>query len=165
MAESIFNGKLRYGIAVYFKPRLKEGDEICTSQEPLQVLQNDMLRAMFGHKRADKVNMEKLRKDQGMLSVNQLACYHILIETFNILKENSSPQIEEKIRPRDNTRYNMRSNGKGDLHIIDKPLKSCTGFTYMAGKLWNLLPDEIRTCEEDPFKVKIKAWIEENIPS
>ena len=88
-----------------------------------------------------------------------------MIETFNILKKNSSPQIEEKIRPRDNTRYNMRSNGKGDLHIIDKPLKSCTGFTYMAGKLWNLLPDEIRTCEEDPFKEKIKAWIEENIPS
>ena len=120
---------------------------------------------MFGHKRADRVNMEKLRKDQGMLSVNQLACYHILIETFNILKKNSSPQIEEKIRPRDNTRYNMRSNGKGNLHIIDKPLKSCTGFTYMAGKLWNLLPEEIRTYSEDPFKVKIKAWIKENIPS
>ena len=55
-----------------------------------------MLRAMFGHKRADMVNIEKLRKDQGMLSVNQLACYHILIETFNILKKNSSPQIEER---------------------------------------------------------------------
>ena len=83
IAESIFNAKLRYGIAVYFKPRLKEGDESCTIQDPLQVLQNDMLRELFGHKRADRVNMEQLRKNKDMLSVNQLACYHILIETFN----------------------------------------------------------------------------------
>ena len=27
IAEAIFNAKLRYGIAVYFKPRLKEGDD------------------------------------------------------------------------------------------------------------------------------------------
>ena len=166
IADAIFNAKLRYGIALYFKPRLKEGDEKCSTQEPLQVLQNDMLREIFGHKRADRINIEELRKKQGMLSVNQLACYHILIETFNILNRNSSPQIEEKIRPRINTRYNMRSNDKGELHIIDKPLKSCTGFTYMAGKLWNLLPEEVRRISEpDPFKVKIKAWIEESIPS
>ena len=125
-----------------------------------------MLRELFGYRRADKINMENLRKKQEMLSVNQLACYHILIETFNILNNNSSPQIEEKIRPRENARYNMRSNGKGELYIIDKPLKSCTGFTYMAGKLWNLLPEEIRrTAETDPFKLKIKAWIKESIPS
>ena len=84
----------------------------------------------------------------------------------HILNLNSSPQIEEKIRPRENTRYNMRSNDKRGLHIINKPLKSCTGFTYMAAKLWNLLPEEIRkTTEPDPFKMKIKPWINENIPS
>ena len=93
-----------------------------------------------------------------------------LVHLFGSLStpENSSPQIEEKIKikPRDNTRYNMRSNGKGDLHIIDKPLKSCTGFTYMAGKLWNLLPEDVRRISEaDPFKMRIKAWVDENIPS
>ena len=62
IAEAIFNAKLRYGIAVYYKPRLKVEDDKCTVQEPLQVLQNDMLRELFGHKRADKINMEKLRK-------------------------------------------------------------------------------------------------------
>ena len=101
-----------------------------------------------------------------MLSVNQLACYHILIETFNILNNNASPQIEEKIRPRENSRYDMRSNVKKDLHVIDKPLKSCTGFTYYSGKLWNMLPEEVkRTSESDPFKSKIKIWIKESIPS
>ena len=47
----------------------------------------------------------------------------------------------------------MRSNEKGDLHIIDKPKKSCVGFTYIAGKLWNMLPEGIRKIEnEDPSK-------------
>ena len=60
----------------------------------------------------------------------------------------------------------MRSNNREELYIIDKPLKSCTGFTYMAGKLWNLLPENIRIISEpDPFKIRIKAWIDENIPS
>ena len=60
----------------------------------------------------------------------------------------------------------MRSNYKGDLHVINKPLKSCTGFTYIAGKLWNMLPEDVRRIPEpDPFKIKIKAWIDENIPS
>ena len=63
-AESIFNAKLRYGIAVYYKPRLREEDEKCKVQEPLQTLQNDMLRELFGHKRKDRINMEKLRKEK-----------------------------------------------------------------------------------------------------
>ena len=90
IADSIFNGKLRYGIAVYYTPRLKDEDENCKLQESLQVLQNDMLRELFGHKRADKVNMQKLREKQELHSVNQLACYHILLETFNIMNLNSS---------------------------------------------------------------------------
>ena len=47
IADAIFNAKLRYGIAVYFKPRLNEEDESCKIQEPLQVPQNDMLRELF----------------------------------------------------------------------------------------------------------------------
>ena len=59
----------------------------------------------------------------------------------------------------------MRSNAKGDLHIIDKPKKSSVGFTYIAGKLWNKLPEEIRKIKiEDSFKSKAKSWIRENIP-
>ena len=29
---------------------------------------------------------------------------------------------------------------KGDLHIIEKLKKGSIGFTYIAGKLWNMLP-------------------------
>ena len=62
VAEAIFNSRIRYGIAVFYKPRLTLQDESCTIQEPIQVAQNDMIRQLFGHKRSDRVNMEKLRK-------------------------------------------------------------------------------------------------------
>ena len=111
--------------------------------------------------------MDRLRASQNMLSVNHIACYHILLETFNILKKNSSPQIKEKIKHRENTRYDMRSNKKGDLTIIEKPKKSCVGFTYLSGKLWNMLPEEYRKITSpELFKSKIKTWIiESEIPT
>ena len=167
IADAIWNSKLRYGIAVYYKPRLTNNDEKCTIQEPLQVLQNDMIRELFGYKRKDRVNMDSLRAAQKMLSVNQIACYHILLETFNILVKNSSPQIKEKIKHRENTRYDMRSNEKGDLNVIEKPKKSCVGFTYLSSKLWNMLPEEYRKITSpELFKSKIKTWIiESEIPS
>ena len=99
------------------------------------------------------------------IAVNQLACYHVLLETFNILKKNSSPQIEAKIRPKESVNYHMRSFKKGDLTIIEKPKKNSLGFTYISAKLWNMLTEEIRqTDNPGPFKSKIKAWIAANIP-
>ena len=87
------------------------------------------------------------------------------METFNILKKNSSPQIEEKIKPRERSNYHMRSFKKGNLNVIEKPKKSCMGFTYISAKVWNLLPEEIRLEEKaKPFKSKIKEWIGTNIP-
>ena len=165
VADAIFNSRIRYGIAVFYKPRLTQEEETCTIQEPLQVLQNDMIRELFGHRRKDRINVQKLRDELKMLSVNQLACYHVLLETFNILKKNSSPQIEAKIRPKENINYQMRSFKKGDLKIIDKPKKTCLGFTYVSAKLWNMLPEDIRKSDKPgQFKAKIKSWITAVIP-
>ena len=33
IAEAIFNAKLRYGIAVYYKPRISVEDEKCSAQD------------------------------------------------------------------------------------------------------------------------------------
>ena len=51
VADTIFSAKLSYGIAVYYKPKLSENYEICTVLEPLQVIQNDMIGELFGHKK------------------------------------------------------------------------------------------------------------------
>ena len=124
-----------------------------------------MIRLLFGHKRSDRINMQKLREKMGILSVNQLACYHILLETFNILNKNSSPQIEEKIKPKGKSHYHTRSSERKDLNVMNKPKKNCIGFTYISAKLWNMLPVQIRDQKSpDPFKAAIKSWIPSNIP-
>ena len=124
---------------------------------------NDHCFKMFQYKK--HINMQHLREKMGILSVNQLACYHILLETFNILNKNSSPQIEHKIKPKSNNYIHTRSSERKDLNVINKPKKNCIGFTYISAKLWNMLPVQIRDLKSpDPFKAAIKSWIPSNIP-
>ena len=80
VAESFFNSKIRYAIALYLNPVIDK-EEIKTrklTQEAykLQVIQNKMLRMIFGYRMEDKINMEKLREEIKMFSVNQMNIYH-----------------------------------------------------------------------------------------
>ena len=47
--EALFTSVARYGIAVYFKPRLHNGPK-WGNQDQLQVLQNKMFRLLSGKK-------------------------------------------------------------------------------------------------------------------
>lgn len=70
---AIFNSKIRYGIDVYMKPRIDKDDSISKNLKKLQVLQNDMVRLICMKKRSDKVWMDDLRKQLGIMSVKQMA--------------------------------------------------------------------------------------------
>ena len=81
IAESIFNSKIRYGIAVYLKPTF-DREEVKTEKlskhtKELQVVQNSMVRVIRGLKQADHINMKEVRKQINMLSVNQMSVYHL----------------------------------------------------------------------------------------
>ena len=131
----------------------------------LQVIQNDMMRLLVGKKRSSRTNMEKLRKDLKMFSVNQLSCYHTAIEMFNIINHKSSPTLHEemKIVPRG---YSLRNLEDGKVLVPEKGKKSCMGFHYLGPKLWNFLPGHIRkTTIRSILKDKLKDFIWENIPS
>ena len=71
-----------------FKADLKARN-LSTEARKLQVIQNSMLRMIFGFRLQDQVNMEELRDKIGMFSVNQLNCYHVLKEAFNIINLSS----------------------------------------------------------------------------
>ena len=163
IAEALFTSVARYGIAVYFKPRL-HWDPTCEDQTRLQIVQNKMLRLLAGKKLLDKVRVEELAKRFNMMSMFQMASYHVLVETYNILNFSSSVKIKEKITP---TSQYSRS--------LTVPLfrkSSCRSFTYYASRLWNTLPMNIRNramskdnipAEEtkrlNSFKKDIKKWI------
>ena len=47
--------------------------------------------------RANHVNMKEQRDKIKMLSVNQMAVYHTVMEAYNITNKNASDQLKKKI--------------------------------------------------------------------
>ena len=133
--------------------------------EKLQVIQNDMIRLLIGKSRRSHTNMEKTRHQLKILSVNQLSCYHVAIEMFNIMNHKSSETLYEemKVAPKG---YSLRGIEDGKVQVPEKGKKSCNGFHYIGPKLWNFLPGYIRkTTIRSIFKDKLKDFIWEHIPS
>ena len=168
IAEGIFNSVLRYGIAVYLNP-VYEKEDIKARKLPgntrhLQTIQNN-IRVILGFHIGQHINMEKIRHKINMMSVNQIAIYHTLLETFNVLSKGSSEQLKNKWKHTAGEAYALRRKENCDLKVPDKPLVSCTGFSYHAPKLFNQLPTQLKKITDpDSFKEEIKAWIWDNIP-
>ena len=164
VAEAIFSSKMRYGMSVFTIPKFEFNNfeqAIDSNIAKLQVIQNDMIRLLIGKSRKSQTNMEKARHQLKIMSVNQLSCYHVAIEMYNIMNNMSSVSLhkEMKMVPRG---YNLRGLEEGKVLMPE----SCNGFHYIGPKLWNFLPGHIRkTTIKNIFKEKLKDFIWENIPS
>ena len=113
-----------------------------------------------------QANMQKVRQRIKMMSVNQMCCYHTILEAFNVIRNSSSEQIKMKWENHHEIKYSLRNRTKNDPRIPDKPMKKCIGFTYNGAKLFNKLPCNVKeTLSPSIFKSMIKTWIWENIPS
>ena len=123
-----------------------------------------MLRMIFGFRISDQINMEKLRNEIGMFSINQLNCYHVLLEAFNIKHFGSSEKIQEKWVPENQRPYSNRR--LHDLKVPKVDHVRSQGFSWYAAKMWNKLPENIKEIENpDSYKIKIKEHIWSTIPS
>ena len=76
-----------------------------------------MLRIIFDFKLEDKTNMTRLRENINMFSVNQLACYHVLLEAYNVIYYKSSEVIFNKWLPQEERHYPMRSQRRKDVKV------------------------------------------------
>ena len=170
IAEAIFNSKIRYGCSVYLKPVYDQEElkmkKLSKNASHLQVLQNSMLRIVFGYKIKQHINMEQLRNKIRMFSVNQMCIYHTLLEAYNVTRYSSSESIKRKWENKNQNQYSLRSKTTDDLIIPEKPVTKCSGFSYNGAKLFNKLPENIRkTSSPSNFKALIKTWIWQQIPS
>ena len=169
IAEAIFNSLLRYGVAVFLKPVYDEEDlkarKLPKNTNTLQTLQNSMIRVIYGLKIQNRVNMKNVREKIKMMSVNQIAVYHTLLEAYNVMSHLSSEQIKLKWTIIEK-KYALRSVTNNDLKVPEKPKLKCEGFTYNGAKLFNMLPPKTREIKDpNTFKSEMKNWIWENIPS
>ena len=125
-----------------------------------------MIRVILGFSKQKCVNMKHAREQLNMMSVNQIAVYHTLLEAYNIMRNSASEQIKLKWTEISENKYPLRSTVKNDLKVPKKPSPRCLGFTYNGAKLYNMLPNHIRdTLNPNTFKILTKKWIWENIPS
>ena len=83
--------------------------------------------------------MERLRREKKMFSVNQLTVYHMAMETYNVLVNNSSEILRERMVRKSNEHYSLRSEERGDLQLPVKPKNNCMRFSYIGGKIWNMV--------------------------
>ena len=110
--------------------------------------------------------MQKVREKLKMMSVNQINCYHTLLEAYNIKKKSASDQIKVKWSKMSDTNFKLRSETNNDIKVPIKPKTKCTGFTYQAAKLFNMLPVNIReNSNPNTFKTLTKEWIWKEIPA
>ena len=63
---------------------MTEEDKVSRDLSRLQVLQNDMFCLIRGKRRSQHINMKDLKEEMKIKSVNQMATYHVLIETYDI---------------------------------------------------------------------------------
>ena len=150
------------------------------------------MRIITGKKVKDKVSIESLRKSTGTTSVNHLICYHILMDMYNILKDNTSATLKEMFTEKlGSSNITTRS---ATQNKVTAPVNygRNNDFSYYGPTLWNLLPDHIRNAKiERPeatdkqltnkektlnkqkskatlkkaFKSNINKWISQNIPT
>ena len=144
VADAIFTSKVRYGIAIYCRPKLGDENEGNHVLNELKKLQNIMLRVIAGKKISDKVSSKKLREKFNVMSINHMCCYHILTETFGIIHFNSSNYLKKELMERNGrSTAETRSQKKYDVATpINHGRKN--GFTYYAARLWNALPSDFK---------------------
>ena len=140
VAEATFNAHLRYGIAIYNKPNLKDGSQenkLNSVAEELQILQNKMFRIILGYTINDRISREQLLEESGMKSVNQMTCLHLLTEVNNIINNNTSEALKEIITRKVKT--NTISTRSGNIGVLNVPKTVTKGndFTISACNIWN----------------------------
>ena len=101
-----------------------------------------------------------------MMSVNQIAVYHTLLEAYNIMRHSSSEQIHKKWTNIGEKKYSLRNITNNDLKVPEKSKLKCLDFTYSGAKLFNMLPFQMReTKNPNAFKTMSEDWIWKNSPS
>ena len=81
-----------------------------------------MIRVIYGLKIQNHVNMKNVREKIKMMSVNQIAVYHTLLEAYNVMSQLSSEQVKFKWTIIEK-KYALRSITNKDLKVPEKQVE------------------------------------------
>ena len=140
LAEGLVMSQARYCSPVYLSGRVRLNNSDTHNQElkKLQMLQNNMLRTVLKIKRRDHIKIEDMLRKVNCLSVNQMACYSILIETWKSIHITG-------ILPSSSTRQDTRTLRSDSLQVLRTTAKCPDSFLQKASKLWEMTSQRFRT--------------------
>ena len=148
VAEGFFNSVLLYCLPLF-------GGLENYQIKDIQILQNKAARLVLGvHIRSNRL---ELFKELGWMSMNQLICYHTLINIFKI-RLNKDPEYLAQFLCQDSR------NGRIQVPRHNLALTS-KSFCYRGADSWNRLPQRLRRSNKlGWFKIEVRKWIAENVP-
>ena len=151
-----FNYQIEYCSSVYLsdKVRISEDAKLTKELKDLQKKQNQMLRTILNFKIRDKVCVKNMLQETNNLSINQMVCLQIIMDTWKAIKLNIHC-IKKYFETFKSTRM------EGLLKADEDP----SSFIGIAAKLWNMAPTRVRTT--NLYKVakrEAEKFVKESIP-
>ena len=130
----------------------------------LQMIQNKAARTVC--KLGIFTPIKTLLRHCGWLSVNQLVFYHTVILLFKTLANQTPKYLYEMTSTE--LHYPARAENPGKLRVVAEYLPeqglNYRSYKWRSTRSWNQLPPDIRTTTNlIQFKVKLKAWVLQNI--
>ena len=141
----------------------KDRDHIPDSLMPIKVVQNKVLRAIYGKSLKNKVNDEytqssPLYKDFEVLKFHDLYYFNLGVLAYEFFNSEHYPEaIKEKFTPQQHEQYNLR-NTLNLTYNVPQLIKSYKKPTIAATLMWNKIPKEIKVLSKKKFKVALKKF-------
>ncbi len=144
---ALYRGKIGYGCLV-LHPRFNPSDPTPTLMAQLQVSVNDLARAMVGAKRCDRLKVEDLLSEAGLISVNRLVIYSIAMECWRALSQRDVPDgplnplglIMSCSNPNTNSTHSTRTRAAANGCLPPPTKVHVESFIWWAHICWNLSP-------------------------
>ena len=126
----------------------------------LQVIQNKVLRCKT-RKYDYQTSTISLLEEAKDMSVHQLGAYHTLVTLARILITQQPEYFAFKLKLRKPTDAAVFPLRQLNTINVDCSLSvSRCGFSYRAAKLWNCLPENLRSITRiEVFKTEVKKWM------
>ena len=158
VAEAIFTSKIRYGLQLLGKVRVKINDPKQGDLDSIQKIQNKLIRMLNNVTLVDRQSTKSLLSNIDMLSVNQLNASIKLTEVWKAINNDGCP-LKLTNQVCDNQLRQMRT--RNDTALVQNGVTEIRQATFLNDgiRLWNLAPAELKTCKSlFTVKKQIKAF-------
>ena len=143
IADSIFNSKIRYGLQLLGKVRLKDEDETQGWLKSTQLMHNKMTRFLNRSHIKDKISTKIILNNLNLLSVNQMNAQIKLTEGWKISNVENYP-TKWALKTTAEDERSTRATSANKIPEVAKSKATQSAYNNDAKKLWNMAPKSIK---------------------